>query len=408
MSTNDIVVGTQCTTIMGNGTLLEVRPDGFYVVELDWKLANSTKVTVYTRKEKINFSTPLAVTTQNNDTTKDAAVSPFAILWPAYLCAFVDFLGAGIAIPILPYYVLELGWETSALCPSCPQDPASISANNTAFLCGEVEGCGTSVEVGLSIAFFAFGQVIGNMVMSRLSDKLGRKIIIMISLSASALGYLWCGLAQTLTSLLLARACSGIAGGTLPVVQAMVLDTVGDPRERPKFFGLASACLGLGFMVGPALGAIVNFITGSKRSAFFAPVVVASIALTVAFFQIKETKPGGGVFGPRNSLADKIYDEGKDLFQKDMEKIKRNRSRSGSTDSINSTTSGKNDGFEGKDRRGPTLPTVVFACAACAVLGAFIFTCMTSMTALVWLALFNFGPTELGIFLTGKRHNFEI
>ena len=329
--------------------------------------------------------------TDDNEDQDIPAPNPFLVLWPAYLCAFVDFMGAGIAIPILPYFVLELPWTTSgpttfSSCPSCPQDPNLINATST-FRCGEVEGCGTSIEVGLSIAFFAFGQVIGNIVMSRLSDKLGRKLIIMISLAASALGYVWCGLATTITSLLLARATSGIAGGTLPVVQAMVLDTVGDMRERPKFFGLASACLGLGFMVGPGLGAAVNAITGSKRAAFFSPAVVASVALTVAFFKIKESKPGGGVFGPRDKLVDEIFDQGVLKFKQDMIKQARTRSLSG-------------EAPISKPKGEPKLPTIVFYCAVAAAMGSFMITCMTSMIALVWLNLFNFGPTELGIFLT--------
>ena len=404
MQASPLALGAPVTTIMGPGTLVKIREDNTCVVELNWKLANDAKVIVYTAQEKLNSTltstkNTLLITKEDGDGSNadTPPVSPFAVLWPAYLCAFVDFLGAGIAIPILPYYVLELGWDSNAVCPSCPQDPTTLNATNT-FRCGQVEGCGTSIEVGLSIAFFAFGQVIGNLIMSRLSDKVGRKLIIMTSLTASALGYMWCGLAENLPSLLAARACSGIAGGTLPVVQAMVLDTVGDPRSRPKFFGLASACLGLGFMVGPALGALVNAIAGSKRAAFFSPAVVASMALTVAFFKIKETKPGGGVFGPRDPLADTIYNQGKALFKKEMQELAMLRSRSVSDESV--VSEGRSKSITEPGAAEPALPTIVFACAVCAVLGAFVFTCMTSMCALVWLALFNFGPTELGIFLT--------
>lgn len=413
--------GTPCTTIMGDGVHLTTREDGIAVVRL-WALANNSKATLYTPSSKLVFgsssSTPslnqaapasgepsiivatTAAPNPNDDSSSDnddgnLKPNPFRILWPAYLCCFIDFLGAGIAIPILPYFALELAWDSNTTCPTCPQVP--VPAANATFLCGEVIGCGTSIEVGLSISFFAFGQVIGNLIMSRLSDKLGRKIIIMISIIMSALGYVWCGLAQTLTSLLLARACSGIAGGTLPVVQAMVLDVVGDPRERPKFFGLASACLGLGFMVGPALGAGVNAAFGSKRAAFFSPAVVASLGLIVAFFKIKETKPGGGVFGQRDVVADEIFDQGKAMFGKEMERVARARSVSVDSSSGVPTLDAKQLHVAAAP---PTLPTIVFYCAAAATSGAFIFTCMTSMTALVWLNLFNFGPTELGIFLT--------
>ena len=65
------------------------------------------------------------------------------------------------------------------------------------------------------------------------------------SLMASALGYLWCGVATTIMSLLTARLVSGICGGTLPVVQAMILDVVGDPRERPKYWPCLYAWVGI-------------------------------------------------------------------------------------------------------------------------------------------------------------------
>ena len=344
--------------------------------------------------------------------------NPFAILWPAYLCSFIDFLGIGIAIPILPYYILELPWIEGTECPVCPQ-PEGLNA--TGFKCGEVEGCGTATEVGLSIAFFGLGQVIGNLIMSRASDRLGRKLIVMLSLLASSLGFLWCGLATTLTSILLARTCTGIFGGTLPVVQAMVLDTIGDQREKPKYFGIASATLGLGFMAGPAVGAAVGAISGSKRTAFFSPVIIASVCLCVALFKIKETKPGGGIFGDRHPLVDEIFDAGKTAFETHIREAKR-RERQQSSDSNDSKNSiavsngaasidvgvdgnsGSNNDKNNETNEAlpkPKLPKVVFACAAAVVLAAMSFTSMTSMCGLVWLNLFNYGPTQLGLFLTG-------
>ena len=280
-------------TCMGPGALIEVREeDGVSVVELPWKLANGSKAMCYvsSRGSSANAISNIPAAGASAEQDAEALPNPFAVLWPAYLCSFIDFLGIGIAIPILPYYVLEMPWEEGHKCPVCPQ-PADY--NSTSFECGKVEGCGTATEVGLSIAFFGLGQVIGNLIMSKASDKLGRKLVVMMSLLTSSLGFLWCGLATTLTSLLIARSCTGIFGGTLPVVQAMVLDTIGDQRERPKYFGIASATLGMGFMAGPAVGAAVGAISGSKRTAFFSPVIIASACLVVAMFKVKETKPGG-------------------------------------------------------------------------------------------------------------------
>jgi MFS family permease len=164
----------------------------------------------------------------------------------------------------------------------------------------------------------------------------------------------------------------------------------------------------MGFMVGPAVGAAVGAISGSKRTAFFSPVVIASVCLCVALFKIKETRPGGGVFGPRHPMADEIFDAGKKAFQAHMRNVKKlaRQQRSVSTDSVATTSSAGSNGTEITvvDVEGgpaPKLPTVVFACAAAVVLAAMSFTAMTSMCGLVWLNLFNYGPTELGLFLTG-------
>ena len=369
----------------------------------------------------MNEEKPKIEESESNEKKKeDGQPNIFKLLWPAYMCAFVDFLGAGIAIPILPYYMLELPWEDGTACPTCPQAP-NVNITLSVGRCGEVKGCGTSIEVGLSIFFFGFGQVIGNILMSRLSDKVGRKAIIMTSLMGSALGYVWCGVATTITSLLMARLISGICGGTLPVVQAMVLDVVGDPRERAKYFGIASAMLGLGFMVGPGLGALVTFISGNKRVAFFSPVVVASICCIIGFFKIAETRPNGGICGPRKKNVDEIYEKGHQQFLAFIMKGKK-KGGFGSGASGGGGGAGKKAPPSSSDGKPPTvgefkksgppgggpkkkaegkLPAIVLACALAQLLAAFSFTCMTSMTGLVWMILFNFGPTELGIFLTG-------
>ena len=85
---------------------------------------------------------------EETSTSSSSSSSPpnvLKVLWPAYLCAFVDFLGAGIGIPILPYYTLELPWEEGTQCPTCPQ---YVKNSNVTQICGETPGCGSSVEVG--------------------------------------------------------------------------------------------------------------------------------------------------------------------------------------------------------------------------------------------------------------------
>lgn len=327
------------------------------------------------------------------------APSAMSLLWPAYLCILIDFMGLGISIPILPYFTLQLGWTESDICPEVCPEQNPLGELNFKEMCGLIPGCGNSIDVGAVIGCFSFGQVLGNFIMGRLSDRVGRKPIVMASLLASSSGYVWCGLAPTLPHLYAARIFSGIAGGTLPVVQAMILD-VAPPLERPKLFGLCGAQLGLAFILGPGLGSGVAAGLG-KRAALFAPVVLAVITLIVAFFRVPETRREGGLCGPRSKRVNEYLEalpkasgqwNGQKLAPKDGPPAQHN---GGAHDGSSAKQGG------GKPPQKDTLPTMVYVCAVAMCLGSFAFSTMTSMAALVWMELFDYGSTELGIFLTG-------
>jgi MFS family permease len=308
------------------------------------------------------------------------AASPLSVLWIGYLCVFVDFLGIAISIPILPYFTLELPWDSDTACPSCPQDASAVDFA-TEGRCGEIDGCGTAFDVGMTNTAFAAGQILGNFLMSKLSDRIGRKPIIMISLLCSALGYMWCGLAPNLYHLYFARIFSGIAGGTLPVVQAMVLDVTGDPRERPKYFGLAGACLGMAFMIGPAVGAVFAALV-DKRAALMSPTFIATLVVLIGFLKIHETRPAGGICGPRSERARIVHEEGAAQFAATMAEA-------------------SEDSLATRDKPSVRLPRLVYVCTSAMVLSSFSFSTMTAMCALTWPISYNLGPTELGIFLMG-------
>jgi MFS family permease len=288
----------------------------------------------------------------------------------------VDFLGLAISIPILPYFTLELAWDEGTECPNCPQD-----ATTTDFAvegrCGEIDGCGTATDVSLCISVFYGGQIIGNTAMSWLSDRVGRKLVIMLSLTGSALGYLWCGLSPNLYHLYLGRTFSGIAGGTLPVVQAMILDITGDPRERPKWFGIAGAMLGFSFFVGPGVGAGIAAIS-SKKAGMCTPAAIAFAVILVGMFKIHETRPSGGMCGPRSAAAKAYYEKGAAEFGAMMAKF-------GGAPVTNASQQ---------------MPKVVYVCAVAMLLAAFSFTSMVSLVALTWPISYNLGPTVFGLWLT--------
>ena len=100
--------------------------------------------------------------------------------------------------------------------------------------CGKIPTCGTAVDLGALTGCFSVGQFIGNNIMGRVSDRIGRKFVILSSLFMSDL-ILLCGVAGDLYQLYIFRLLSGLAGGTLPVIISMVLDTVQDVPERAKF-----------------------------------------------------------------------------------------------------------------------------------------------------------------------------
>jgi len=308
------------------------------------------------------------------------AASPLSVLWIGYLCVFVDFLGVAISIPILPYFTLELPWDSGTVCPSCPQDASTVDFA-TEGRCGEIDGCGTAFDVGMTNTAFGMGQILGNFIMSKLSDRIGRKPIIIISLLCSTLGYMWCGLAPNLYHLYFARIFSGIAGGTLPVVQAMVLDVTGDPRERPKYFGLAGASLGMAFMIGPAVGAAFAALV-DKRAALMSPTFIATLVVLIGFLKIHETRPAGGICGPRSQKARTVHEEGAAQFAATMAKASAETLAAG-------------------DKPTVRLPRLVYVCALAMALASFSFSTMTSMCALTWPISYNLGPKELGIFLMG-------
>lgn len=347
-------------TKMGPGTVAMTRDDGFTKVELEWQLANGQKAFLYVKGSELYSDGKKRASTELSDTIPKATFGQyFSVLWPAVLCVFVDFLGLAIAIPILPYFILELSWDLGVKCPTCPSSDASIK-------CGEIAGCGTAIDVGALGGCFSIGQLIGNIVMGRVSDRVGRKPVIMLSLLMSAVGYFLCGISQTLGEIYVYRILSGLAGGTMPVAISMILDVVQDPAERGKFFGLAGASIGMAFTVGPGVGVAVAYVAG-KRAGFFAPTVIAGIVLITAFFKVTETHPSAGILGKRPKYLDEKFGKA----TKDI-----------------SPTGNKTK-----------IPRTIFYMFVSFFFGSMAFGTFNSMCALVFLSILNWGTTEIGIIL---------
>lgn len=163
--------------------------------------------------------------------------SPLA---PVFLTVFLDMLGVGIIIPVLPALFISAG---------------------TSFLPADTSVAERSMLYGYLIAVYPLMQFFGAPVLGALSDRYGRKPMLMVSLFGTLVGYLlfgWAILIKNLPLLFLSRALPGFTGGNISIVYSAISDlTSNDLESRPKYFGLVGMAFGLGFILGPALGGIL-------------------------------------------------------------------------------------------------------------------------------------------------------
>ncbi len=147
--------------------------------------------------------------------------SPLAIV---FLTVFIDLLGFGIVLPLIPYYAE--GYRASPF------------------------------AIGLLMSSYSFMQFLFTPIWGRLSDHYGRRPPILMSLAGSCVGFLIFGMAQTLTLLFIGRMVAGIAGAIIPTTNAYISDVTA-PEERAKGMGLIGAAFGLGFILGPTVGGLL-------------------------------------------------------------------------------------------------------------------------------------------------------
>lgn len=177
----------------------------------------------------------------------------FGTIW---LAVALDLVGFGIVLPILPLYAERFDASPGV--------------------------------IGLLVASFSLAQFVFSPIWGRVSDRVGRKPVLVLSLAGTAVGSLLTGLAGSLWLLFAARVLDGISGASVSVAQAAVTDLAA-PNQRPRLLGLLGAAFGLGFVAGPAIGALAAL--GGPAVPFLVAAALAAVNAVVAAVRLPETHP---------------------------------------------------------------------------------------------------------------------
>jgi MFS family permease len=175
-------------------------------------------------------------------------------LWVLLFIAVINSMGFGIIIPLILSYGKKFGVNNEVL--------------------------------GILTASFSIAQFFATPVLGTLSDRLGRKWILAFSLLGSCVSFILFGLAKSLLILFIARILDGLTGGNISVAQAMVSD-MSSEEERAKNFGLLGSAFGFGYVIGPAIGGLLNKFGDQVPFFFAAGMSVLGIMLTLLV--LKET-----------------------------------------------------------------------------------------------------------------------
>ncbi len=185
-----------------------------------------------------------------------------------FLVVFVDMLGFGLILPLIPYYAETFG--------------------------------ATPLVIGIIVAAYAAGSLVGAPLLGRLSDRFGRRPILLFSVVGSFIGYLLLGFAQpigtfladrvathpvnafVISILFISRLVDGITGGNLTVAQAYISDNT-DERNRARGLGIIGSAFGLGFIIGPTVGGVLSH-WGYNLPAFAAAGMSFINVLSILFF----------------------------------------------------------------------------------------------------------------------------
>jgi len=171
-----------------------------------------------------------------------------------FLTIFVNLIGFGIIVPLLPFYA-----ETFGASP---------------------------ITVGLLFAVFSLCQLIAAPALGDLSDRYGRRPVLVFSLAGTVVSFVMLAMAHSIAMLFLARMVDGLSGGNISTARAYVAD-VTEPKDRARAYGLIGAAFGLGFIMGPALSGMLAHV--SYTAPIWAAAGLTLLATVMAWFWLPET-----------------------------------------------------------------------------------------------------------------------
>ena len=186
-------------------------------------------------------------------TKKDKTPLPQGF-WTIWTTVALDLVGFGMVAPILGRYAERYG--------------------------------ASGFQVGLLFATFSLAQFVFSPILGRLSDRIGRKPVILISLCGTAIGSFITGAAGALWVLFLGRAIDGASGASVSVAQGAITD-IAPPEQRAKLLGMLGAAFGAGFVLGPAVGGLAAL--GGSHVPFYVASAIAAINAIAAWIRLPET-----------------------------------------------------------------------------------------------------------------------
>ena len=194
-------------------------------------------------------------------------------LWVLMVTAFVDMIGFALIVPLLPFYATQFGAD--------------------------------AFTVGWLMGIFALGQMLTSPFWGRLSDRIGRKPVMIASQLISATAFIVFAFANSVPLLLLCRFLQGVGGGSLGAVSAYVSDAVG-PSERAKALGWITACTSAGVMVGPAIGSLTVGYSRAAPGLIAAAFCLANMLFTFLWLKEARDRPVARRTKPRPKIGGQV------------------------------------------------------------------------------------------------------